>query len=110
MSKLELIVKQDMFDSIGVVVEQLHCSMDNDNLKLCGSVTSIGEKIRGDKLHIKMNLCNEEGEILFVDKTYNGMVLDKLSYDSFSIYCFGLSKHVDISALHHVEVFPCIVE
>lgn len=107
MRKIELIVKQELFDKIGVEIGQLHYELDKDNnFMLCGSVRSDNGKLAGCLLYLRANLCNEKGEILYIDKSYSGISLEMVNYDTFSMYCFNLSRFFDIEQLHHVEVYP----
>lgn len=68
MKKIELIVKQDLFDKIGVTIGQLHYNIDkNNDFSLCGSVSSDNEKLEGYSLYLRANLCDEEGGILYIN-------------------------------------------
>lgn len=54
----------------------------------------------------KTNLCDEEGRILFVNKSYSGISFEMVNYDAFSITCSDLTRFFDIDKLHHVEIYP----
>lgn len=107
MKKVELIVKQDLFDKIGVTIGQLHYNIDkNNDFSLCGSVSSDNEKLEGYSLYLRTNLCDEEGSILFVNKSYSGISFEMVNYDAFSITCSDLTRFFDIDKLHHIEIYP----
>ena len=108
MKKIELILKKELFDKIGVEIGQLHYEIDKDNndFRLCGSVSSDNEKLRGYSLYLGTNLCTEKGEILYVNKSYSGISFEIINYDAFSIYCSDLSRFFDVEQLHHIEIYP----
>lgn len=107
MKKVELIVKQDLFDKIGVTIGQLHYNIDkNNDFSLCGSVSSDSKKLEGYSLYLRANLCDEEGGILYVNKSYSGISFEMVNYDAFSITCSDLTRFFDIDKLHHIEIYP----
>ena len=107
MKKLELIVKQDLFDKIGVTIGQLHYNLDkNNDFLLCGSVSSEGQELEGYSLYLRANFCDEEGSILFVNKSYSGISFEMVNYDAFLIACSDLTRLFDIGKLHHIEIYP----
>ena len=107
MKKVELLVKQDLFDKIGVTIGQLHYNIDkNNDFSLCGSVSSDNEKLEGYLLYLRANLCDEEGGILFVNKSYSGIGFEMVNYDAFSISCSDFTRFFDIDKLYHIEIYP----
>ena len=107
MKKVEIIVKQELFDNIGVTVEQLHYNIGkNYDFMLCGSVSSNNEKLDGYLLYLRANFCDEEGGILFIDKSYSQISFEMVNYDAFSLSCSNLTRFFEVEKLHHIEIYP----
>ena len=104
---IELKVKEGLFNNIGVEIAQLYCNLDKDgDFRVCGSVSSNNEKLEGYLLYLKINLCNEKGEILYTEKTYRGISFEMVNYDAFSMCCSNISRFLNIDQLHHIEIYP----
>ncbi len=102
-----MLLKKELFDGIGVEVNQLYASLnEEDDIHINGSVSNVGKGLKGNLLEIKANLCAENGEILYVLNTYSTMKFDLVRYDSFSMYCSSVSRFFDMDELHHVELYP----
>ena len=107
MKSVELVVRNDLFEGIGVTIGQLHHHINKDHdFMLCGSVSTDKNEIDGFMLDLRVNLCNEKGEILFVNRSYSEVSFDKVKYDAFSISCSDISRFLDINELHHIEIYP----
>lgn len=50
---------------------------------LCGSVSVDKNELEGFTLDLRVNLCNEKGEILFENRSYGEISFDKVKYDAF---------------------------
>lgn len=53
---------------------------------LCGSVSTDKNELNGFVLDLRVNLCNEKGEILFVNRSYSEISFDKVKYDAFPFH------------------------
>lgn len=107
MRKVELVIRQDLFNDIGVEVNQLYWEINKDNdFQLNGSVSSDGRKLEGYSLDLRANLCNEEGGIMFVDRSYCEISFELIKYAAFSMSCSDVSRFVDMDKLHHIELYP----
>lgn len=60
----------------------------------------------GYLLNMRVNLCDEEDRILFVDRSYSEINFELVNYDAFSISCSDLARFIDMDKLHHMEVYP----
>lgn len=110
MREIDVVVKSDLFDELGLLVEQMTCVINKENdLKLCGSLTA-GEKCLDDYLvNLKVNLCDEKGDVWFVAREYCGIDFEILKYDSFSVDYANIPRFMNLDKLHHVELFPNLV-
>ena len=107
MNVVELVVRNDLFEGIGVTIGQLHYHINKENdFMLCGSVSTDKNELDGFVLDLRVNLCNEKGGILFVNRSYSEISFDKVKYDAFSVSCSDISRFFDINELHHIEVYP----
>lgn len=107
MKNFEVVVKKDLFDGIGVKVEQLNCHINEENdFRLYGSITAEDARMDGYLLHVKANLCDEEGRVWYVLNDFSGISFEMVKYDTFSLYCADLKRFFDLDKLHHVEVYP----
>lgn len=107
MKNINVVVKQELFDILGVKVGQLNCYINKDNdFRFCGSVSAEEQMPEGYTLFFKANLCGEEGRVLYVLKEYFGFDFELVNYDAFSMYCADLTRFFDIDMLHYVELYP----
>lgn len=109
MKKVDIVVKKELFNGIGVILDQLYASISDEcDIYINGSVSGEVDCLKGNTLGIRANLCSENGEILYILRNYNTINFELVKYDAFSIYCSDVSRFFDISALHHVELYPHI--
>lgn len=109
MKNVEVVVKQDLFDDIGLKVARLNCHMNEENdFRLYGSITAKDARLDGYLLHVKANLCDEEGRVWYVLNDFSGISFEMVKYDTFSLYCADLKRFFDIDRLRYVEVYPKI--
>lgn len=110
--KVEVVIKQELFDAIGLSIKQLYFGMNNENdYRLCGSVNSDNEKGKGHSFFLKANFCDSEGRILYIDKNYNPINLEVVNYDTFSMQCSDISRFIfNLEDLDHIEIYPSVVQ
>ena len=107
MENLKIVTKEELFARIKVQVGQLHCEVDNNyDFRLCGSVSSDNENMKGYFLLVKANFCDAQGNILFVDHSYDEICFANVPYDSFSIICSDLRRYLDVEKLCFIEIYP----
>lgn len=111
MKNVEVVVKQDLFDGIGLKVAQLNCHINEENdFRLYGSITAEDARLDGYLLHVKANLCDEEGGILYIFSDFSEISFEMVKYDTFSMYCTDLTRFFNIDKLSRVELYPKVMK
>ncbi len=107
MRELEIKIKNDICERVGVTIDRVSCLLDKDkDVHVHGSIS--WEATREDFVGVKASLCNSKGQILYELKDYSDIVLDICGYNTFSMYCGNISRFLEINQLAYVEVFPYI--
>lgn len=108
MKKVELVLKKDLFDSIGIELSQLHCSINSDSdIMINGSCLLKNEKPLQDYiLDIKANLCDEKGNILYIMNSRSNLKFTLTNYEVFSLFMVNGARFFDLNKLHHIELHP----
>lgn len=57
------------------------------------------------KVKVYANLCNAEGEILYVLNSWKNYQVKEDSYYSFSLYCSTVDRFFDPAELEYVEIY-----
>ena len=107
MRELEIRIKNHICDKVGVVIDRVSCFIGKDkDIHVHGSISweTTGENLIG----VKASLCNSKGQVLYELRNHSNIALDICGYNTFSMYCYNVSRFLDINQLTHVEVFPFI--
>lgn len=104
MTKVDVVIKDDLFDRVGVKVEKCSAYTEESDscVRICGDVVCARDWDEDYRLVIKANLCNEKGEIVHIDYDFDRKTFLKIGYESFSINCYK-GNNPDIK---YVEVYP----
>ncbi|MBQ4284452.1 MAG: hypothetical protein IJB96_11065 [Lachnospira sp.] len=104
-------IHNEMFNAVGMSIGQLHLSINQDNdIKLNGSLVLVS-RAEADKVYnIKVNLCNADGEILYILRGYDNITFSFMRYRTFTVGCLDVSRFINLYELDHVEIYPHIVE
>lgn len=91
-----------------LVIGQLYGTVNEENdIHVNGSVTITGNEYNGyGSVKMYVNLCNEDGVILYVISIYTNFKLMQNGYYSFSAYCADITRFVDMKELAYAEVYP----
>ena len=109
MKELEVKIKENICDKMGVVIDRVSCFIGKDkDIYVHGSIS--WETMGKHYVEVKAALCNSKGQILYELKDYSDIALNICGYNTFSMFCHEVSRFLDIGQLAYVEVFPCIKE
>lgn len=106
MKKVDVIIKDDLFDKIGLKVKKCSAYTEEHDsyVRIHGDILSKEEWDETYCLKVKANLCNKDGEIVCIDCDLDRKTFLKTGYDSFLINCYK-GNNTDIK---YVEVYPQI--
>ena len=65
MVQIKVLVREDLFDKMGIKVEQAHCSI-NDNTDIVVNAALVCTRLENSKTKVKCNICNKSGDILHI--------------------------------------------
>ena len=109
MKAVELITKDELFKKVNIKHGQLCCYLNEENdIHINGSLTLEGKWSEDCVAMIKANLCDKEGNILYIVREFSCVNFKILEYVTFSIYCANITRFFDVQKLHHVELYPYI--
>ena len=108
--KVEIVLKKDLFENIGVEVSQLYCNInENSDVSINGScLLKDSKKLEKHALDIKANLCDEQGNILYVMDSRSNLKFTLTNYEVFTLFMVNASRLFDINELHHIQLHPSI--
>lgn len=109
MKAVELITKDELFKKVNINLGQLCSYLNAENdIYINGSVVLEGEWPKECVVTIKANLCDKDGNILYIVRDFNSINFKMLEYVTFSIYCANIDRFFDVEKLHYVELYPYI--
>ncbi len=109
---MKLEVKQELFNQIGIELDQLHWNIDKSNdFQLCGSMKYSGTALNADgyELRMKANFCDASGGILHIARDFRPYKSDDFSvinYVVFDISSANVSRFFKKEELDHIELYP----
>lgn len=107
MGDVEIIIKKELFDSIGVIVSEPNCCIHKENdIWIEGNVSINENKLGGRTFSVSANLCDEDNGILFDFREYPLISFKEKSTDFFILHCVDITRFFDIDLLHHIEIYP----
>jgi len=105
LQRIEVKVREQATDIIRISQTYGVLNEDSD-IHVNGAVTVIGENL-GDykKINVYANLCNKDGEILYILNGWKNHELGKNRYFSFSMYCSAVNRFFDIEEFSYAEIY-----
>jgi len=104
MKKVNVIIKSDLFKSIGVEVESCSAYLQDDEkyVRVNGSIIRTDGWDDNYCLRVKANLYNDEDDIIHIDYDYDLKSFIKIGYESFTISCYTYNEE----KIKCVEIYP----
>lgn len=111
MEKIKVIERNNLFKNCGMQLGQLHFQISGrDELRIHGSVTLEDGKIPSDMfLRVKANICDKNGNILHILEDHSKILFECTSYNTFSLYCYDISRYINLKEVEYIELYPCFV-
>ncbi len=105
MKKLKVHCREGIAESYKI--GQLYGVLTEDNdIHVNGSVEMIGSDYGNVKrIKVYANLCNKDGEILYVLNGWKNYPVSKGAYNSFSLYCSTIGRFFNPDELDYVELY-----
>lgn len=105
MHRIEVKVREQATDIIQISQTYGVINEDTD-VHVNGAVAVIGKDL-GDykKIKVYANLCNKEGEILYILNGWKNHKLEENGYFSFSMYCSTVNRFFGIEEFSYAEIY-----
>lgn len=105
MKKVDVHCRKDISDLFKI--NQLYCVLNDDfDIRVNGSIEMVGKSYGNIKnVKIYANLCNKDGQILYVLNGWKNYPVNEGDYNSFSLYCSTVGRFFDPSELNYVELY-----
>lgn len=110
MDDCKVILKQELWQKIGVQVAQLNSYINEDNdIDIHGSLKLLSEEkfAQYKDFQVKANLCDAENNILYTIGDYCERDL-ALGYDVFRLFFAKIDRFVSVEELACIEIFPSV--
>lgn len=110
MDKIEVRCRDGYSDIIRI--EQAYGNINEDSdIHINGSITVVDNDLKKyKKVRIYVNLCNENGNVLYVLNNWKNVALDVNKYFSFSAYCASVNRFFDLSEFKYAEIYAMFNE
>ena len=101
---MNLTYEDELFEKANIKLSQLCCYLNDENdIHINGSSTLEGKWSEECVAIIKANLCDKDGNILYIVREFSSINFKIMEYVTFSIYCADIARFFDVQNLHHVE-------
>lgn len=109
MEKINVVIKDELFKKIGLVVEKCSAYTDGaDNyVRINGTIITKKEWDENYCLKVKANLYDKDDEIVHIDYDFDVKTFIEIGYETFSINCY---KGTDIKDIKYVEIYPKLIK
>lgn len=88
-------------------IDQLYGVMNEDyDIHVNGSI-NMPEKDYGNikRVRVYANICNKEGEILYILNNWTNYPVEVGNYRSFSLYCSAVGRFFDVEEIEYAELY-----
>ena len=109
MEKINVVIKEELFEKIGLAVEKCSAYTDDaDNyVRINGAIITKEAWNENYCLKVKANLYDKDDEIIHIDYDFDVKTFIEIGYETFSISCY---KGTDIKDIKCVEIYPKLIK
>lgn len=107
MEKINAVIKDELFERVGLVVERCFAYTDDTDayVRINGTIITKKKWNENHCLIVKCNLCDSNDEIIQIDYDFDAKTFFEIGYETFSISCYK----GNIQDIKCVEIYPRIV-
>lgn len=111
MKNIEVKIINNLFDKVCLNVSNVYAHSQEGNIVVSGILST--DKIQDytpSFVKIKVNLCNKNGEIMYIETNCHDIHTYKTGFDCFSIMLYEAKNMFDIDKVAYIELYASFLE
>ncbi len=111
MTNIEVKIINDLFEKVGLNVSNVYAHSQEGNIVVSGILsTDKPQEHISSFVKIKVNLCNKDGEIMYIETNCHDIHTYKTGFDSFSIMLYEAKRMFDIDKVAYIQLYASFLD